>query len=196
MLKQLSRFRVEPVYPGAPKGTNTEYVAGYRFDDRWVFTCIYRSQDDVLTARSLDERWRVFDVHPPAGFTGVWVTYYANGQKCEEGRYKEGEFLESIGYDWDGRKSDTLSFGASGDVLTMYAPSGRVTSQLFSREGQSVMIEYNDDGSTNSVYCASNHVSYMFNKTNGQIYAEIHYSDNGNTTNFIPKRGEVPRNSK
>jgi hypothetical protein len=197
VLKQLSRFRVEPANPGAPKGTNTEYAAVYRLDDRWVVTCFYRNQDDVLTARMLHERWRVFDVHPPTGFTGVWVTYYANGQKSEEGRYKEGELLETIGYDGDGKKSDTLSFGVSGDVLTSYAPSGRLMSQFFSGKGQSqVMIEYNGDGSTNYVYCASNRVSYMFNKTNGQIDAEIHYSDNRTTTNFIPKRGESSAPSK
>jgi hypothetical protein len=197
VLKQLSRFQVEPANPGAPKGTNTEYFAAYRLDDRWVLNCFYRSQDDILTARWLDERWRVFDVPPPTGFTGLWVTYYANGQKCEEGRYKDGELLETIGYDWDGKKSDTLSFGASGDVLTSYAPSGRLMSQYFSGKGQSkVMIEYNDDGSTNYVYCASNRVSYMFNKTNGQIDAEIHYSDNETTTNFIPKRGGLPAPSK
>ena len=79
LLHPLSRF-------GA--GMGTKYVESYQLDNVWALTCFYKyngyppiNNDDLLIKSELAEKMRSVWVNPPPDFTGVWITYYANGSK-------------------------------------------------------------------------------------------------------------------
>ena len=109
----------------ANRNEYSEYV--YRLDDEWIFVC--RFVDNKLTRREL-ERWpRSPLLIPPGDFTGRWVLYYINGQKCEECDYKNGrKDGECITYYWDGSKHSVEHYQdglMQGDDMAFY-PSGAI----------------------------------------------------------------------
>ena len=73
----------------------------YRLDDLYLIEYTYRTSDHIVIGRSLLQRLReVWPPDPPTDFTGIWVSYYANGQAyCRIG-YTNGvrERLEYVHY--------------------------------------------------------------------------------------------------
>ena len=60
----------------------------YRLDEAWVLQCHFLN--DKLASRKLAFAPKVVEVDPPKNFTGRWVTYLINGQKCKEDDYING----------------------------------------------------------------------------------------------------------
>jgi hypothetical protein len=137
-------------------GGGGTYSESYRLDDNWLLTCWYLNKDDSLIDKNLSPSLRFAWVGPPASFSGVWITYYVNGQKSNEINYKDGSYSgECISFNPDGSKcvvqhyNHQIAEGAD----TGYFPSGKIKYQGQYRTNAQVgtWIWYNEDGTTNSI---------------------------------------------
>jgi hypothetical protein len=96
-----SHARLEFSYDDTAK---SGWVEDYRLDDLWLLYCRYHSVSNTLIETKLFQEWRPIYLQPPPHFTGVWTTYYANGQKLHQTRYKDGDYDgDDIGYYPSGR---------------------------------------------------------------------------------------------
>jgi hypothetical protein len=143
------------VTTGPSGGSGAVQWEGCRLDDLWMLECSYHS-DDFLFARRLYEQLKNVWVAPATNFTGVWTTYYVNGQRQSEIHYKDGRYFgEFTGFRVDGTKAYVQHYdsqGAEGED-TGYFPSGRVMYKGLHRQNKPVgtWVWYNENGSTNSV---------------------------------------------
>ena len=131
------------------------YCVSYRLDDLWSLRCCYRNSDMTLFKFDLIEFLRWVWVAPPPDFTGVWVTYFPNGQRSHEVHYREGRYFgEFNSYRSDGSKCVTQHYGADGvdGEDTGFFPSGRVAYRGYFKAGKKIGIWtwYNEDGSIRS----------------------------------------------
>lgn len=127
----------------------------YRLDDYWCLRCNFNNNDPnslTLEDWKLVPRWRAFDVGPPTNFTGVWVNYYANGQKFTEGTYTGGSRSGIfVSFGPDGSIGVVLQYkDGKADGLCTEFYSGRIGSQgVYSNNVRvGVWVRYNEDGST------------------------------------------------
>ncbi|MDB6110413.1 MAG: hypothetical protein JWR69_2163 [Pedosphaera sp.] len=85
----LSLIRPFIVHSQGGAGSGTFEACQYRLDDLWILECHY--DRDIFSGCKLFpgtlEIWAV----PPPGFTGLWRTYYVNGQKSMEIHYVSGK---------------------------------------------------------------------------------------------------------
>src|ERR1035437_9559962 len=80
------------------------WLETYRLDDLWLLYCHFHYVSNTLIETKLFQKWRGIGLPPPPHFTGVWTTYYANGQKLRQTRYKNGDYDgDDIGYYPSGR---------------------------------------------------------------------------------------------
>lgn len=103
-----------------------------RLDDLWVLECSFTnafSTNEGLASVKLTEELREVWVEPPPSYTGAWTTYYAKGQPCHQGRYKNGHpDGEGLGYYANGSKRTVMHWAnekPDGEE-TSYYPSGRI----------------------------------------------------------------------
>lgn len=126
----------------------------YRLDDVWTLKgCHGRSND--LSGTQLIEHLRRVWVAPAANFTGVWTTYFVNGQRSYEIHYRNGQHFGTFtSFHPDGSKSVVQHYGAAGveGEGTGYFPSGAVKYRgQYSNGAQSgTWVWYNEDGSVES----------------------------------------------
>jgi len=85
-------FKVTFEAGGASGRTHNEV---YRLDDAWLLRFGYhngknRFQDGTLIHAELIESPRHVWVAPPTNFSGVWITYFVNGQKADETAFTDG----------------------------------------------------------------------------------------------------------
>ena len=98
------------VKPGPGSGEQLLSVE-YRLDEGWLLKCSYRYQgqyrnNEVLYDRNLQFSPIYFPVKAPTNFTGVWIEYYINGQKCLETNMKDGlRHGDLTCYKFDGSKA-------------------------------------------------------------------------------------------
>ena len=94
-------------------------------------------------------------VEPPTNFTGLWVTYFVNGNKAREIDYEDGRYSgEFIAYHSDGPKAylqhyhHHIAEGAD----TGFFRSGRTNYQGLYQANKQVgtWIWYNEDGTIKS----------------------------------------------
>ena len=140
-------------------GTGQGHTVGYRLDDAWLLRCSYRNRghllDGTLIRSELIQRVRHVWVEPPTNFTGVWITYFANGQKAQEINYKDGRYSgEFIAYYSDGPKAYVQHYdrhAAEGPDTGFYR-SGRTNYYGLYRTNKQVgtWTWYNEDGSIQS----------------------------------------------
>jgi hypothetical protein len=141
--------------PEAGMGGLTDY-AEYRLDDYWLLGCLYDDNDKSLMRWKLISRWCNVFFLPPTNFSGVWITYYANGQKSSESNYKDGNRSgEFISFYPDGSKSSVRHYnhGMNDGLYTQFFPSGETQYQVqYSNNVRGeIGIWYNKDGTTNHV---------------------------------------------
>lgn len=132
-------------------------VKWYRLDDLWLLHCTFTNTMSGLTNRALDqialkEQMREIWVKPPSNFTGVWRTFWANGQPSYEFHYKDGlpEGVLTTFYP-DGAKcvvSPQHNGIPAGEEMGFYS-SGRIKYKGQYRAGSQVgrWIWYKEDGS-------------------------------------------------
>jgi len=135
----------------------------YRLDDLWVLQFSYYETTDnrligkeALIGKKLVERMRAMSISAPTNFSGVWTTYWANGQPQSKIHCTNGlNFGEFTGFYSDGKKAYVQHYGPQGadGEDTGYFRSGRVAYKGLYRANAQVgaWIWYNEDGSTNLV---------------------------------------------
>ena len=65
-----------------------------RLDDYWTVTLYVVNIEDkkLCQAPALNQHVRSTWVQPPADYTGIWVTWFVNGQKANEVHYRNGQY--------------------------------------------------------------------------------------------------------
>jgi hypothetical protein len=154
ILKLLKSYNIKP-WPGLIVGSLAEFDE-YSLDDYWILNCEYNSDDKSLIEWKLSSGWRGYDVQWPTNFTGVWITYYANGQKFIEGSFTNGiRSGESICFRPNGSTNFVFHFDHDKEngLWSQYYPSGRLQFQCqYSNSVRvGIWVRYNEDGTTNSV---------------------------------------------
>jgi hypothetical protein len=153
----LERLRQIQATGGGLGGGGHRVSERYRLDDMWNLECYYREGGSYpLLGKALIEQVRSVWVPPPTNFSGIWTTYWINGQReneihCTNGRY-QGTFT---GFYSDGKKGFVQHFenGRTEGEDTGYFPSGHLMYRGVYRNGNQsgAWVWYNDDGTTNSV---------------------------------------------
>ena len=131
----------------------------YRLDDYWLLGCVFNNNDykrKILEDWKLIPRWRDVWVRPPTNFTGIWITYFANGQTNSEANYKDGfrSGKESYFYP-DGSISSVWHYDHDkrNGSWKQYFSSGRIQDQVqYSNNVRiGIRVRYNEDGTTNFI---------------------------------------------
>jgi hypothetical protein len=152
LLQLLAPYHVTPLMGMGSGGSHSQT---YRLDDAWVLVCWFRNQGDVLFERTLSASLRYVWVAPPTNFTGIWITYFVNGQKSHEIRYDDGKYHgEFIAYSPDGSKCYVQHYDhhVAEGADTGYFASGRTNYYGVYKGGKQVSTWtwYNEDGSVKS----------------------------------------------
>jgi hypothetical protein len=126
----------------------------YRLDDVWMLLCVFQGSggEDRLISVALRENYRSVHVKAPADFTGVWTTYFVNGQPSHEVRYKNGKKRGVFtAFHADGSKSYQMYYGEKGleGESVGYYPTGEIAYREQFADGvlTGPAIHYNLDGS-------------------------------------------------
>ena len=97
------------INPGPGVGEQLLMVE-YRLDEAWLLHCSYRYQgqyrgNETLYDRNLSFGPKWIPVKPLTNFTGIWIEYHINGQKCLETSFKDGvRNGDRSSYSFDGSK--------------------------------------------------------------------------------------------
>lgn len=80
------------LHSGGGAGSGNTETETYRLDDLWLLECSFTNTatGSGLAHLNLVQQLRDIWVEPPTKFTGVWTTYYANGQPSHEFHYANG----------------------------------------------------------------------------------------------------------
>jgi hypothetical protein len=179
----------------------------YRLDDYWLLGCEFNNIDYknlILEKWKLIPRWRDIFFLPSTNFSGVWITYYANGQKSSEGNYKDGNRSgEFIDFYLDGSRSSVWHYenGKRNGLWTQYFPSGRIQIQCllsnylkigdmvwYYENGLKQSITHYDNGEKNgpsTVYFPSGKIESQCQYSNyTKVGLEVKYNEDG-TTNSV-----------
>jgi hypothetical protein len=151
--------RIGPSHPGDGPGMSGggSTMVSYRLDDRWMLSVWYTDRVEPFTVitRKLVDDLRELWIEPPPKFSGVWTTYFVNGQRAHEIHYQAGSYHGTFtSFHHDGTKSVVQSYGpsgADGDDLGFY-PSGKPAYRGQYRAGKQVGVWtfYAEDGSIKS----------------------------------------------
>jgi hypothetical protein len=147
------------VSAGGLSSGNTE-VKSYRLDDLWILDCSFTNRttsisNSGLAFITLKERLRNVWVEPPTNFTGVWRTYWINGQPSHEIEYKNGQYHGVVKtFKPDGSRSvvsHKTEGVTEGEELGFHS-SGRILYKGQYKAGKKVgkWIWYKEDGSIES----------------------------------------------
>jgi hypothetical protein len=154
ILALLRSYHLNTQPEGGFGGLVNYYV--YRLDDYWLLDCAFDSNDNSLMRWKIIPGWRDYFTLPPTNFSGIWITYYANGQKSSQGNFKDGSRSgEVITFYPEGSKSSVWHYnrGLPQGLYTSYFPSGQMQYQVQYSNNVRVGtgVWYNQDGSTNHV---------------------------------------------
>jgi hypothetical protein len=150
----LAMLRQHNFKPEGGGGSGTFECESFRLDDLWMLEL--SSERDLIVSCKLREQMRHVWVVPSPKFTGVWIVYFANGQKSHEINYADGSYFgEFVAFNPDGSKCyvQHLDHQIAEGADIGYFPSGRIKYQGFYRTNTQVgtWIWYNEDGTTNSI---------------------------------------------
>jgi hypothetical protein len=123
----------------------------FRLDDHWVLWCTYRKKEEKLIRLDLVQQPIHVPVFPPAGFTGLWTTYYVNGQRSEETPYVDGKCSgTSTSFHSDGAILSVKNWveGQLDGEMLGFSPSGKIRQRSQFRAGKPVgtWTSYREDG--------------------------------------------------
>jgi hypothetical protein len=158
----LDRLRKIEARPAGATGSGRGSSESFRLDEAWLLWVAFAHdatktgpKATTVTKVSLEENLQYFWVKPPEGFTGVWTTYFVNGQRSHEVHYAGGSYSgQFTSFRSDGSKACVQHYGPRGaeGEDTGYFPSGRVSYRGFHKEGKPVgtWTHYQEDGSVES----------------------------------------------
>lgn len=149
LLELLSPYHVTPMWGAGSGGSHSQ---SYRLDDAWMLVCWFRNQGDILFERTLSPSLHNVWVAPPTNFTGIWITYFVNGQRSHQIHYGGGKYHgEFIAYSPEGSKCYVQHYDhhVAEGADTGYFPSGRTNYHgIYKRDKQvGIWTWYNEDGS-------------------------------------------------
>jgi antitoxin component YwqK of YwqJK toxin-antitoxin module len=153
VLEKLKEFHPDG-YSGVMGGGS--FSESYRLDASWEVRCTYnnRKADKTLFHWILGESTQRVWVKPPAKFTGLWITYFANGQRSHEIHYREGKYFgDFTSFLGDGSKVLVHRYGPDGlEEGFAYFPSGALKYHSFYKGDKptGTWIYYNEDGTIQS----------------------------------------------
>jgi hypothetical protein len=141
-------------------GSGQSFSESYRLDDVWLLRCSFRRLEsgDALLEHELTEQMRYVWIEPPADFTGVWTTYFVNGQRSHEIHYRNGQHFGTFtSFYSNGSKAVVQHNGAEGaegaeGEETGYFPSGALNyrGRYSNGEPAGTWVWYSEDGSVRS----------------------------------------------
>ena len=126
----------------------------YRLDEVWVLIASFGRSDELLRTELTELIAHVW-VTPAPDFSGVWTTYFVNGQRSHEIQYKDGRYFGTfIAFRADGSQLYRQHYrleGVEGED-TGYFPSGAVMyhGQYRNNTQFGTWVWYNEDGSVRS----------------------------------------------
>ena len=205
ILELLHSYKLKPE-PGIVMGGLGEY-AEYQLDYYWTLGCEYNNNDYkrlILEKWKLIPGWSAVGIWPTTNFSGVWITYYANGQKFYEGNFTNGlRHGEHTTFTSDGSKSSVWHYDhdKANGLWTQYFPSGKVQIQCeysnyarigdrvwYYEDGSKQSTEYYENGKLNgllTVYFPSGKIKSQCQYSNStRVGIEIKYNEDG-TTNSV-----------
>ena len=180
----------------------------YRLDGYWLLHVMLTTDypnEKTIVEWELVPRWHSFFVWPVTNFTGVWVTYYANGQEFTEDHFQNGQRDgECTTYEPEGWKSAVWNYkhGVADGLWTEYFPSGQIQAQcLYSNQirvgdlvwyytnGCAQIREHYDTEkriSSRTLYFPSGKIKtqWLFSNTVSDRI-EINYNEDGTTNSVI-----------
>ena len=186
-------------------GSIAEYL-DYQLDDYWVLTCGFDTNPEHLFFNwKLSPRWRSYFVRPSTNFTGIWINYFANGQKNSEEHLLNGQrHGEHTTYYPDGQKGSVWHYdnGKLNGMRASYFNDGQIQGQDFysnqMRVGESVRFHTNGsllwrenyiNGQRNGpfiIYFPSGKIRTSIQYTNGEkVGFEITYNEDGTTNSVV-----------
>jgi len=148
----MKRFDFEPADLEAGIGTGGSHMDVYRLDDRWLFRGWFQNSDDSLQKGAIVEKYRAIWQPPSDDYTGVWTSYFVNGQRCNEIDYKYGKYHGRFTmFHSNGRRSVVQNYIAhvAHGRDTGYYDTGEVQYRAFYNHGEQtgVWTWYEKDGS-------------------------------------------------
>lgn len=150
----IEMLRRHNIKGGGGAGTGTYESRLFSLDDFWQLEL--SSERDLVVGCQIRQQMRDVWFLPLTNYSGVWTTYWVNGQRSAEVHVKEGKYSgEFTGFSTDGLKSYVQNFdgfNAEGEGLGFF-PSGHIQyRQQFKANVQvGPTIWYNEDGSTNHI---------------------------------------------
>ena len=139
--------------PGGGTGSGTFEAYQFRLDDWWMLECHF--DHGFLGCKLLAQPLDVW-VEPPQKITGIWTTYWINGQKCYEITYEDGKRdgeMRSFYFD-DGSRAVVSHFsqGVQEGEETGYFHSGKVSYRGVYKTNEMVgtWTWFNEDGTVQS----------------------------------------------
>jgi hypothetical protein len=150
-----SRYHISPEPDGGFHSLGPDII-DYPLDYYWTFKCAYDENDHSLVQFKFIPEWCAFGDRPSTNFSGIWITYYANGQKFSEGNFINGLPVgEHTTFASDGSKSSVWHYEnwIANGLHTQYFLSGQIQYQVQYSNNVKVGngIWYNKDGSTNHI---------------------------------------------
>jgi hypothetical protein len=153
----LAQLQSLNLHIGGGVGSGNTETQTYPLDEFWLLECSFTNtiSGSGLNRVGLIGRLNNIWVEPPTNFTGIWKTYWANGQPSHEFHYKNGQ-LEGLltTFYTDGSKCVVSSQqnGVPDGVEEGYHPSGRIAYKGTYKAGKQVghWIWYKEDGSIES----------------------------------------------
>lgn len=124
-------------------GSGGSHMEEYRLDHFWLLRCWFLNEGDVLREANLESRMQHVWAAPPADFSGVWVTYFVNGQPSHVIEYHGGSYHGTFTANHaDGSKAYVQHYGPEGadGEDTGYYPSGKVSYRAFYSKGKAIGI--------------------------------------------------------
>jgi hypothetical protein len=155
-----ARLRSSNLVSGMEWGSGITHVKNYRLDTLWILECSFTNttpniSNSALYHVGIKEQLRDIWVEPPTNFTGVWRTYWANGQLSTEIKYNNGRRDgEDKTFYTDGSicvLSHVINDSWEGEETAFY-PSGRIKYKGQYKGGSQAAqwVWYNEDGSIQS----------------------------------------------
>jgi hypothetical protein len=151
VIEMLHRLNIKS---GGSAGTGTYESRLFQLDDFWQLELA--SEGNRIVGCQLREQMLDAWILPPTNFSGVWTTYWVNGQKSIEVHVKDGKYSgEFTGFSTNGSKGYVQHYdqGKANGKSIGFFPSGHIEyREQFKADVQiGPTIWYNEDGTTNHI---------------------------------------------
>jgi len=105
LLPSLTMQPADDLLHTGPGSADWRY-ANWRLDHYWTITILYQNPDRVRELPKLQNSAMDVWADPPEKYTGIWTTWFVNGQKSSQRSYRDGKYHGTLTvYHDNGNKS-------------------------------------------------------------------------------------------